>query len=152
MKPRIATGVVGVVTVLLGLAGLTQPLRVLAFTGFMVENASRSAGAFGEVRATYGGVFLVLGVYTLLATVNPVAHRSRLVLLGLVWVGACAGRLFGVSVDGSPGLFGWLSAGFELVMGGTLLLAALGASAAVEPMPVAVGAETEPAVGVGPPA
>ena len=151
MNPRITTGVVGAVTVLLGLAGLTQPLRVLAFTGFMVENASRSAGALGEVRATYGGVFLVLGVYTLLATVNPVAHRSRLVLLGFVWLGACAGRLFGVSVDGSPGLFGWLAAAFELVMGGTLLLAALGASPAAEPLPAPVGAETA-AAGLVPPA
>ena len=151
MNPRIATGLVGAVTVLLGLAGLTQPLRVLAFTGFMVENASRSAGALGEVRATYGGIFVVLGVYTLLATVNPVAHRSRLVLLGFVWLGACTGRLFGVSVDGSPGLFGWLAAAFELVMGGTLLLAALGASAAVGPLPAPVGAEA-PAAGIGPPA
>ena len=139
MNPRAATAVTGVLTVLLGLMGLFSPLRVLAFLGFMVENASRSASALGEIRATYGGIFLVLGVYTLAATLNPAAQRGRLVLLGLVWLGAALGRLFGVSVDGNPGLFGWLACAFEVTMGATLLLASAVATddAVTVPAPLA---------------
>src|SRR5437867_11576700 len=111
MNARVTVAIAGTLTLLLGLAGLLYPVRVLALLGFMVESLSQSAAALGEVRATYGGIFIVLGVYTLMATVNPAAHRSRLVLFALIWLGALLGRLFGVSVDGNPGIFGWLAAG-----------------------------------------
>ncbi len=126
MNSRVATALTGTITLLLGLAGLAYPDRALGFLGFMVASPSQSAAALGEVRATYGGIFVVLGLYTLAATMNPTQHRSRLVFLALVWLGACAGRLFGVSIDGNPGLFGWLSVAFELVMGGLLLVASVG--------------------------
>ena len=124
MNARVAAIVVGTITLALGLAGLIYPERVIGLLGFAVQNASHTAAALGEVRATYGGIFLVLGVSTLAAAGNPSAARWRLVLLALVWLGALAARLFGVSVDGNPGLAGWLSAAFEAVMGGTLLAAA----------------------------
>jgi hypothetical protein len=124
VNARVATIVVGIVTLALGVAGLVYPERVMGLLGFMQADPSHAAAVLGEVRATYGGIFTVLGIYTLVAAVNPGANRGRLVLLGLVWLGALAGRLFGVSVDGNPGLPGWLSAAFEAVMGGTLLFAA----------------------------
>jgi drug/metabolite transporter superfamily protein YnfA len=124
VNPRVAAALAGVVTLALGTAALVYPERVMGLLGFSVQNASHAAATLGEVRATYGGIFVVLGIYTLLASANPSLHRGRLVFLGLLWLGALAGRLFGVSVDGNPGLPGWLSAAFELVVGGTLLLAA----------------------------
>jgi hypothetical protein len=65
-----------------------------------------------------------MGVAVLLAAMNPIVHRGRLVAIGLLWLGACGGRLFGVTVDGNPGVFGWLALVFEAVMGSALLLAA----------------------------
>jgi hypothetical protein len=129
MNARVTTGIVGVLSLALAFAGLVYPRLVMDFLGFLPEDPAHPAAALGEVRATYGGVFLVLGVYTLLSAAEPATHRARLLAIGLVWIGAAAGRLFGVAIDGSPGLFGWLSAGFEMVMGGTLVLAALGVGA-----------------------
>ena len=135
MSPRLGTVVVGVLSLLLGSAGLVYPDRVLGLLGFAVASTAHAAAALGEVRATYGGVFLVLGVSTLLAAGNPAAHRGRLTLLGLVWLGAAAGRLFGAYADGNPGLIGWLSAAFELAMGATLVVAAQSrGTVAVEPV------------------
>ncbi len=135
MSPRVGTVVAGVLSLLLGLSGLVYPERVLGLLGFAVASTAHAAAALGEVRATYGGVFLVLGVSTLLAAGNPAAHRGRLTLLGLVWLGAAAARLFGAYVDGNPGLIGWLSAAFEVAMGGTLVVAAQSrGTVAVEPV------------------
>ena len=151
MNARVATAVTGAITLALGVVGLLYPALVLGFFGLLVQNASDSAGALCEIRATYGGIFIVLGVYTLAATIDPAAHRARLLMLALVWFGACLGRLFGVSLDGNPGLFGWLSAALEVAMGGTLLIASLTASNAADAMPATVGA-TPPPAGISPPA
>ena len=73
----------------------------------------------------YGGLFVVMGVYTLLAAVDPVANRARLLFIGLMWLGACFGRLVGVSINGDPGLRGWAAVVFEVLMGGALVAAAV---------------------------
>ena len=144
MSPRVGTVVVGVLSVLLGLAGLVYPERVMGLLGFMPQNPSHAAATLGEVRATYGGIFLVLGAFTLAAAMNPWNQRGRLVLLALVWLGAAAARLFGVWVDGNPGLPGWASAAFELFMGGMLLFASQ-AAAPPAVAPVAPVATTQTA-------
>jgi hypothetical protein len=124
MNPRLGIILAGGVTLLLGLAGLLYPERVMGLLGFAVLNPSHAAAALGEVRATYGGLFVVLGVLTLRAALDPPAHRARLVRLALLWFGACAGRGIGVYLDGNPGPFGWLSLVFEAVLATILLLAA----------------------------
>ena len=123
----------------LGIAGLIYPERVLGLLGFTVFNASHAAAAYGEVRATYGGLFIVMGIFTVMAAMDPGANRSRLLFVGLLWLGACAGRFFGVFVDGNPGLFGWLAIAFELAVGGALCLASQAA-----PEPVVVTPVTPP--------
>jgi len=66
---------------------------------------------------------------------NPAGNRDRLVAIGLLWLGACGGRLLGVTVDGNPGIFGWLAVLFEAVMGSALLLAAQRAGSEAPPDP-----------------
>jgi hypothetical protein len=131
MNPRIVTMIVGVVTFVLGLMGLLMPQTVMErMIGFDVSPAFPRNGVIGEVRATYGGLFTVLGAVTLLAALDPASHRARITLIGLLWLGICAGRLLGVSLDGNPGPMGFVAAAIELVMGGALLLAALTAPSA----------------------
>jgi hypothetical protein len=128
MSPRVVTIIAGIVITGLGIAGLLYPERVLGLLGLAYANPSHMASALGEVRATYGGLFVVMGCFTLFAALDPNAHRSRLLFVGLLWLGMCLGRLFGVYVDGNPGLPGWLAATFELVVGGALVAAAQSAA------------------------
>ncbi len=129
MSPAMITAVVGLITIGFGLVGLLKPGLVMGLVGLETTPAAR-ATVMGEMRAIYGGMPLVLGVFTLLAAFDPAQHRSRLTLLGLVWLGVCAGRLFSITIDGAPGLVGWGNAVLELA-GGVLLLVAARAPSAV---------------------
>lgn len=133
MNPRVTAILVGLVIVTLGIAGLVYPERVLGVLGLAYANPSHAAAALGEIRATYGGIFVVMGAYTLVAAMDPAVHRGRLLFVGLLWLGACAGRLFGVYVDGNPGLPGWGAAAFELVVGGALVIVAQSPPAVATP-------------------
>ena len=135
MIARAITLTTGIIILLMGLGALFYPERVMGMLGFMVVNASDAAAVLGEVRATYGGIFTVMGVAVLLAAMNPAANRGRLVAIALLWLGACGGRLLGVTVDGNPGVFGWLAVVFEAVMGSSLLLAAQRAGGEALPEP-----------------
>jgi hypothetical protein len=121
MNARVVIGVVGAITVLLGLCGLFRPEWVMNLVGYAVASNSPATLVRGEIRAVYGGLMIAVGIFTLLAAPAPRANQGRLLLLALLWLGAAGGRLFGAFVDGSPGLFGWLFAVFELGLGGALL-------------------------------
>jgi hypothetical protein len=146
MNARMVAIVAGVITTVFGLAGLLYPDRVMGMLGFAILNNANSAAVMGEVRATYGGLFVVLGAYTLFTAVDPPAHRSRLMFIGLLWLGVCAGRLLGVNINGNPGLPGWGAATFELIIGGSLVAAALTSrpAAAVLPRPTVAPQPTPP--------
>jgi hypothetical protein len=130
MNPRSITGIIGALTAALGVLALISPTIVMQrVVGFAVEPSFSENFVRGEVRAVYGGLFGVLGVLTLLSAMDLAMHRSRVLLIGLLWLGACGGRLVGVTVDGSPGLLGWLSVAVELVVGGTLVAISMTAPA-----------------------
>ena len=126
MNPRIVTLVIGIVSTVLGTGGLISPTLVMErVVGFAVDPAFSENFVRGEVRAVYGGMFTVLGVATLLAARDVYEHRGRVLLIGLLWLGLCGGRLISVVVDGSPGLLGWFSVAFELTIGGLLVASAM---------------------------
>jgi hypothetical protein len=135
MNPRIVTLVAGSLILGLGLLGLLYPERVMGILGFAVLTMDRAPGVLGEVRATFGGVFVVMGIFALLAAVDPHLHRTRLRFIGLMWLGACGGRLLGVFLDGGPGLFGWLFVAFEAAVGGALVVAAQARQPVAPPLP-----------------
>jgi hypothetical protein len=148
MNARGTTMVVGLVILALGGAALLSPQRVMGFLGYAFASQASSAATLGEVRATYGGVFTVMGLLTVVAAINPTANCGRILFAGLLWLGACAGRVFGASVDGNPGLFGWLSAAFELAVGLALVVvsqAASHAAAVRQAAPTATPAGAPPA-------
>ena len=122
MNGRAVTAVIGILTVGLGIIGLTYPLHVMDWVGFSPLMTKPNAGTV-EARAMYGGLFLVLGIFTLWAATSPRAHRAELLLIACLWLGLFGGRMVGVSIEGSPGLLNTLGAVFEFIVG-CLLLAA----------------------------
>lgn len=126
MNPRIITLVIGIVSTIFGIGGLISPTFVMErVVGFAVDPAFSENFVRGEVRAVYGGMFTVLGVATLLAATDVYSQRARIRLIGFLWLGLCGGRLLGAVVEGSPGLLGWFSAAFELIVGGLLVASAM---------------------------
>src|SRR5262249_54750493 len=122
MNPRVTTTVIGVLTFVMGFLALAYPELVMQHVlGFSVDPSQSVNFVRGEVRATYGGVPTVIGIYTVLAGMDPASNRGRILMIGLLWIGACLGRLYGVVVDGTPGIFGWVSVAFEAVVGGLLV-------------------------------
>jgi hypothetical protein len=59
--------------------GLLDPALILGVTGLSIADPSAPAYQLGEIRAVYGGLFAVVGIFTLLSAIDPVASRSRLV-------------------------------------------------------------------------
>jgi hypothetical protein len=137
MNGRAMTALIGIITLALGIIALTYPLRVMDWVGFEPHMTRPNAGTV-EVRALYGGLFLVLGVFTLWAATSPRTHRRELLLIACLWLGMFGGRMVGVSIEGSPGLLNTLGAIFEVVVGCLLLAAPY------------LGAEEEPAIAAPP--
>jgi hypothetical protein len=78
------------ITILLGLLGLFFPAKAAGFVSLSPDGpVGRS-----ELRATYGGFFLLLGLGCLFLHTPPV-----FLLVGLAWIGAAFGRLFSILVD-----------------------------------------------------
>ncbi len=122
MNPRITTIVLGAVIFALGLVALMFPQFAMErILGFAVAPSHAENAVLGEVRATYGGLFVVMGLFTLFAALDPKQHRARLQMIGFLWLGAGLGRLSGAYIDGDPGLMGWAGVGFEAVMGLALI-------------------------------
>jgi hypothetical protein len=140
MNGRGVTAFIGLITVALGVIGLTYPLHVMDWVGFSPLMTKPNAGTV-EARAVYGGLFLVLGLFTLWAATSPRAHRGELLLIACLWLGMFGGRMVGVSIEGSPGLLNTVGAVFELVIGCLLLAAPFleGRAAEAPAVPVAPG-------------
>lgn len=90
------------ITAGLGVMGLVRPAAAAAFTSM------QPVGRIGvsEIRATYGGFFVLLGAYAL-ASQEPIAFTAA----GLAWLGAAGGRAVSVLVDRStePKNFGGIA-------------------------------------------
>jgi hypothetical protein len=110
MNARAVVGVVGAVTLLLGLLGLFRPEWTMNFLGYAVASNAAATFVRGEVRAVYGGLMVAAAVFTLLAAPAPRANQGRLLLLATLWLGAGAGRLFVRSCGARVWLAPWRSA------------------------------------------
>ena len=104
-----------VLTLALGLLGLFAPGKAAE----MVELSARTHPGRSEFRATYGGLFVGLGLVPL-ATQEPVAF----VVAGAAWLGAALARVVSIALDRALSPKNWLAVGFEGGIG-ALCLAAL---------------------------
>lgn len=68
--------------------------------------APGTASAVTDMRATYGGTALGLGLFSGFCARDPKTLRAGLLAPLMVLSGIAGGRLFGIFVDGSPN--GWM--------------------------------------------
>lgn len=91
MEPILILANIGaVVTTLLGLLGLFLPDKAAAF----VSISPVGLNGRSEIRATYGGLFVALGV----ACIVTQAEIAFMVA-GAAWLGASVGRIYSALVD-----------------------------------------------------
>lgn len=110
--PEIVNMVGALVTLGMGGLGLLAPNMAAK----LVRLAPTSPGGFAEFRATYGGVFVALGVVPLIWP-----EPGLFLVAGLAWAGAAVGRLLSMAIDGAHFKFNSLSVVFEGVCAGLLL-------------------------------
>ena len=102
-----------IITAALGLMGLLFPKLAAQFTG--LEAKSRTA--FAEFRATFGGLFLLMGALPML-----VGSASAFNFVGCLWIGTALGRLASVFLDqGYKEVKNIAGVGFEAGIGLLLL-------------------------------
>lgn len=82
-----------------GIEALTNPQAVLANVGIELNNSS----ALSSMRAVYGGMHLVFGLFCFWGAYKM--RREALGLVTLYTIGFVAGRLSGIVADGSPNAF-----------------------------------------------
>jgi DMSO reductase anchor subunit len=124
VNARVGALWVGIVTAIFGVLGLAYPDRVMGMLGLAAGSEVSRSAVLGEIRAVYGGLFLVLGLWNIYAAWKAAEAKLLLALLGSVWLGLASGRLLGASVEGNPGVASWAFFVVELLCGLVLLLAA----------------------------
>jgi hypothetical protein len=125
MSSRTIIALVGALLVGIALGGLFNPGFMLWWLGLAIANSTAPAFPLGEIRAVYGGLFGVIGIFTMISAIDPAANRGRLVALGCCWLGLGGGRVLGAMLDGDPGFWGWAFIVVELVAGALVVTLAL---------------------------
>lgn len=107
----VAANTGAVVTLVLGMLGLFAPVKAAEFASISPVGPNGTS----EIRATYGGLFLALGLLCLLLQMEMV-----FLTVAAAWIGAAVGRIWSVVIDGnvSPKNLGGVL--FEFVIGSLL--------------------------------
>ena len=92
MNARVTVAIAGTLTLLLGLAGLLYPVRVLAFLGFMVESLSQSAAA---LELSSGKAVMAIGGFSGSDPAPTLAEFERDVSAGKVHYFVAGGAMGG---------------------------------------------------------
>lgn len=92
-------GLMGLAFAKVGIEALVNPQAVLANVGIELNNSS----ALSSMRAVYGGMHLVFGLFCFWGAYKM--KREALGLVTLYTIGFVAGRLSGIVADGAPNAF-----------------------------------------------
>jgi hypothetical protein len=114
MLARAVLILAAVVFVLIGLGFLIAPVSWAS----VVEIALPTATARTDLRATYGGFDLAVGLFFALCARRLEWIRPGLAALGLAAAGFGGGRLLGITVEGSAGPLMGIFAVIELTTAG----------------------------------
>ena len=103
--------ITGTILVLVGLRALLKPVDAVAVPfGLQVDGVD----GLNHLRSSSGGVTIVAGFVAIGTLFSAALELPALILMNVLLCGLFLGRLFSLVVDGKPGLFIWLSWGFEV--------------------------------------
>ena len=109
------------ITLVLGLLSLLNPLLAVRLLGLEVLEPR----GLSEIRATYGALFTVMGGVMFWAVPTRPRNSSWLRFAGILWLGAAAGRILSIVIDGVVTPFNLLSLALELVVGVTAVVGSM---------------------------
>jgi Domain of unknown function (DUF4345) len=124
MTPRTQLGyLAAILTLALGLVGFLGPIWMAELLGFRA--AQLEPRGLSEIRATYGGLFIVMGAVMLWAIPTRPRGTPYLRFASFLWLGASVGRLLSMIIDGVVTPMNFAGLGLEVVIGVCALLASL---------------------------
>jgi Domain of unknown function (DUF4345) len=103
------------ITLCMACMGLLKP----QWAANIVSLEATSVPGKSEFRATYGGLFIPLGLVPLV-TMDPLAF----LISGTCWLGAAAGRIVSIAADDANTSKNWGATAFEAVIAFLLLVGA----------------------------
>lgn len=106
------------ITLVLGLLSLLNPLLAVRVLGLEVLEPR----GLSEIRATYGALFVVMAGVMFWAVPTRPRSTPYLRFAGILWLGAAAGRMLSVALDGVLTPVNLVSLAIELVVGVGALL------------------------------
>lgn len=103
-----------------GLVSFFDPAVPAGFAGLEMTNGN----AFAEIGAMYGGLQTGVGLFCLVAALQPSHYRSGLMVLALGIGLLAAGRLYSTLLGGSPvTAYTWGALVYEFVTAGLAIIA-----------------------------
>ena len=76
----------------------------------------RGINALNEIRANYGGMHSLMGIFFLSGALVTKLRAAALVTLAIFTSGLVLGRMVSIAIDGVPGTFIWLLLVGELIL------------------------------------
>ena len=97
---------------MVGIGHLVIPLTMLAPMNIQLGGVN----GFNEIRANYGGMHSLMGVFFLSGALVTKLRETALMTLAIFTTGLVLGRMVSIAIDGLPGTFIWLLLAGELVL------------------------------------
>jgi hypothetical protein len=103
MKEKVFLIIVGLNFIGVGLYNLAQPVDGASIFEIVLANVS----SINEIRANYGGMHLLLGLFLIHGAFKMHIQRTALLVVALFTGGLVLGRITSLVVDGSPNEVVW---------------------------------------------
>ncbi len=87
-----------------GIGNLVAPLQMVAPLSIELDDVN----ALNEVRANYGGMHALMGMFFFLSVFVAKLREAALLTLAVFTSGLVVGRLVSITVDGVPDTFIWV--------------------------------------------
>ena len=88
----------------------------------VTDAAPSTHSALIDMRATYGGMSIAVGVTILLLAFRSELMGQALLVTGIVLLAMAASRILGMIIDGTPNIFMYIYLAAELLFGVTAVL------------------------------